>query len=119
VTTNYVPEQQASLKVISENTEGYGIGEEEVQILLDRMPRVLPSKWAELPFDGLSKKYRRVDRLQVIATVDLHKDGRKWLHVSLSRHDRLPSYSDLLEVKDLFVGREHKAIQVFPQRPST
>lgn len=43
-------------------------------------------------------------------------DGRVWLHVSASRGSRLPSYADLVEVKELFIGRERKAVQVFPSR---
>lgn len=52
--------------------------------------------------------------LYVIVSGCVEGDGRRWIHVSCSRSDRLPSWSDLRKVKDAFIGRERKAIQVLP-----
>jgi hypothetical protein len=50
----------------------------------------------------------------VILSARREEDGHDWLHVSLSRADRLPDYDDLCKVKRDWVGRFRKAIQVFP-----
>ena len=42
------------------------------------------------------------------------EDGKRWLHLSVSRRDRLPSWPELREVKNLFLGREVMAVQVLP-----
>lgn len=61
-----------------------------------------------------SKAYISAGGLRVIVTESTYDDGRWWRHVSVSLSNRLPTWSELREVKDLFVGRNRKAIQVFP-----
>lgn len=59
--------------------------------------------------------YRKIgDKVTVIVSGSTEADGRRWLHVSVSRPSRLPSWEDLREVKDTFIGRDRKAIQVLP-----
>jgi len=57
---------------------------------------------------------RHPDGRQVMISVLIEADGHPWLHVSLSRRSRLPSYADLTDTKRAFVGADRKAIQVFP-----
>jgi len=53
--------------------------------------------------------------LHVIATLD--EGGPDcWLHVSVSRKDRIPSYEDLHLVKRLFIGDHRDCVQYFPPR---
>lgn len=53
--------------------------------------------------------------LTVFASVDTLSDGRRWLHLSISRRDRLPSWKDLRDSKNLFIGAEKTAIQLLPK----
>lgn len=76
-------------------------------------PRVLPSDWTRGDDYVNAAWYRSRDGLRVCAEVEAH-EAALWLHVSVSRGDRDPSYFDLKRVKDLFIGRDRKAIQVFP-----
>lgn len=62
--------------------------------------------------DGAS--YIAKDGLQVICSADTEQDGKVWLHVSFSRRNRLPSYGDMIRVKDAFIGPKKKAIMVLP-----
>lgn len=55
-----------------------------------------------------------IDGLCVIASVDVKRDNKAWLHVSMSRKSRLPSYEDMARVKRLFIGDESTAYQIFP-----
>jgi len=83
-------------------------------------PKDLPQSWTKitlLPEDKLfgQQMYERRDGLLVIFTADrLHGDGKTWLHVSMSRKKRLPSYEDMKLVKELFIGKDRNAIQIFP-----
>lgn len=54
------------------------------------------------------------DDLKVLVSESVEADERVWLHVSFSRPTRLPTWSDLRRVKDAFIGKDKKAIQVFP-----
>lgn len=66
------------------------------------------------------------DGIKVIAEVEVQEErlrfsalGRSmkheyWLHVSFSREDKVPSYDDMVRVKEKFIGAERKAIQVLP-----
>ncbi len=59
--------------------------------------------------------YRHVAApLTVICSARPEADGKRWMHVSCSRPSRLPSWDDLRLVKDTFIGRERKALQVLP-----
>lgn len=62
--------------------------------------------------DGAGFRHR--DGLVVIVSGQTELDGRVWLHVSCSRRDRVPTWSELRMVKDLFIGRQNLAIQVLP-----
>lgn len=53
------------------------------------------------------------DRLLVVRTVEDLNDGRTWLHVSLTRRDRMPTLAELRMVKDEFIGPA-EAYQIFP-----
>ncbi len=83
------------------------------EMLLDFLPRVLPAAWKRTSVGGDGATYARRDGLRVIVTASTELDRKVWLHVSLSRADRLPSYDDMKAVKDVFVGREATACQVF------
>lgn len=44
-----------------------------------------------------------------------HHNGQDWLHVSVSRRSRLPSYDDLKKIKHDFIGDDRAAYQAFPK----
>lgn len=79
-------------------------------------PHVLPSPWqrhASAPF--------AYDSILLRAFVDAGRelDGRRWLHVSVSRHDgKLPRWRDLVEVRGIFVPAHLSALHVIP-RPTS
>ncbi len=52
--------------------------------------------------------------LRAIVTVAKESDGKRWMHVSLSRPDRLPTWEDLKLVKSTLIGKDKLAIQVLP-----
>ncbi len=54
--------------------------------------------------------------LFVMVSGAVELDGRRWVHVSASRKDRLPSYDDLAVVKAAFIGHARQAIQLFVPR---
>jgi hypothetical protein len=79
------------------------------------LPRVLPAGWQlhNDPVRGVW--YSSGDGLRVIMTAAEERDGKRWMHVSFSRANRLPSWDDLRKVKDIFIGRERLAVQVLPK----
>lgn len=78
-------------------------------------PMILTPDWHEVqcPVKG-GRAWMCENGLLVIASALIEDDGKRWLHVSLSRRTRLPSWADMHYVKDQFIGRQNKAIQVFP-----
>jgi len=85
----------------------------------DRAP-ILPPGWAAVsgygPIAAHSWTYETVGGLRVIYSLDTLDDGEEWKHVSVSRRDRLPSWEDLVLVKELFIGPEREALQLLPKR---
>ncbi len=80
------------------------------------LPLVLPENWKVLSEGVDGAVFVRRDGLQVIVSGRTEKDGHRWLHVSAANmaQERMPTYQELCEVKDLFIGRQAKAVQVFP-----
>ncbi len=81
-------------------------------------PRVLPPAWKRLnafqmPDGDTAAIYKRKGGLRVLFSVDDMPTGT-WLHASCSRATTLPSWGDLREVKDLFIGRHVFAVQILP-----
>ena len=63
-------------------------------------------------------EYMRVwyyNGLQIIASAAEMDDGREWLHVSVSRKSRLPSYDELTRIKREIIGDDKKAVLVLPE----
>lgn len=84
------------------------------EIPLDnRLPRVLPSDWVILQRFGDGYACQSRSGLRVICSTADFPDGRDWLHVSVSRVDRLPTYQELKIVKNIFIGADKFAYQVF------
>lgn len=75
---------------------------------------VLPPDWKIVETAPDGAYYKSTDGLAVIVSVATELDGKRWLHVSCSRAERLPSWFDLRRVKNVFVGEDKKAIQVLP-----
>ena len=59
--------------------------------------------------------YATWQSLRFLVSVEDARDGNKWLHASVSRHDhKLPSYEDLKALKRLCMGDHRTAVQIFP-----
>jgi hypothetical protein len=84
--------------------------------LLRALPHVLPSSWSKINAWAVpgSVAFNSIDGLTVLVSVDVI-GGIKWLHMSISRRERYPSWDDICAAKDLFVGRDREAIQVLPK----
>ena len=57
----------------------------------------------------------RVRGLAVIASASIELDGKAWLHVSVSHRYQMPTWEQLVEVKETFIGSERQALQVLPK----
>lgn len=82
-------------------------------------PVVLLAAWRELAtqsiYDMPCRVYESTFGLKVLVTAeDRGPETGVWLHVSLSRRNKLPSWSDVREVKDIFIGRERCAMHMIP-----
>lgn len=84
---------------------------------MDIVPKVLPSDWKRVaclgPDGGV---WEQRGGLGVIVSGADYPDGKDWLHLSVSRRERVPSYAELIYVKELFIGKDRKAIMVLPSR---
>lgn len=56
-------------------------------------------------------------QIKVMEDVSVKADGKRWLHVSVSKPNRkMPTYDDLQEVRQLFIGEDRECYQVFPTK---
>jgi len=83
-------------------------------------PRIIPADWTFLPAGSnqfvrvFFNRSRAARGLFVLFSVASERDSRRWIHVSASHRDRLPSWDELRDVKRVFIGDSCKAIQVLP-----
>lgn len=79
----------------------------------------VPTGWKEIPappgIGGPSRCFRSLDGGLAAVTSDDEFYGKRWLHVSISRRARMPSYDDLAFAKRTLIGDEQVAYQVFPK----
>lgn len=108
-----------------EREEALAITEEEhlesVRVRKQHTPKHLPDGWtrdfrAEQMSEGQMAAWVHRDGRSVILTAGLQPDGRWWLHVSVARPDRMPTYADLQDLKAFWIGGDLQALQVFPPR---
>lgn len=81
---------------------------------------ILPDNWMMIngAADGASfamLNSRGAPVLTVIASQKLESDYKYWIHISVARDDRLPSWDDVKMVKEIFIGKHKKAIQILPE----
>jgi hypothetical protein len=53
--------------------------------------------------------------LRVLRSKSKVRDGGTWWHVSVSRSDRMPTWSEVMKVRNEFLGPEVEAYQVLPR----
>jgi hypothetical protein len=53
--------------------------------------------------------------LRVIRSIAIRDNGERWFHLSVSRRSAIPSWSDMMKVKNEFLGLEVEAYQVMPR----
>jgi len=89
------------------------------QWLVDLTPRVLPARWQPLGpsfFRPDSLSWRNLhEALTVIMSIDDMGDFGQWHHVSVAGEIRLPSWRQLVQAKELWMG-DVLAVQVLPPR---
>jgi hypothetical protein len=101
------------------SAEAFKEANPDADISWPEMPtnRELPPGWGiRGEFDPYMTFYRRREAkgaLNVAVSARVEADGRRWLHVSVSRNERMPSYQDMKDAKRIFVGPERIAYQVF------
>jgi len=78
-------------------------------------PVVLPPAWkcVEIREDGAA--YRRKGGLSAIISCDVELDGKEWVHLSVSHRNRLPSWNELHDGKEIFLGDTY-AYLIFPPK---
>lgn len=80
-------------------------------------PKILPGNWQEHQrgADGCSYVNLK-QRLSIIWSVAQEADGRWWQHVSVAHPVRLPTWDELVSIKEWPIGRDVDAYQVIPKR---
>lgn len=56
------------------------------------------------------------DRIRVLASASINTDRKAWLHVSVSRQKRQPTWDDLVRVRDELFESEMLFVKIIPPR---
>lgn len=77
-------------------------------------PTVMPPAWEieSIMHDG-GRYIAPTLGLVAILSCQIEQDGRAWLHLSVSHRSRVPSWRELREAKEIFIG-DREAYQVLP-----
>jgi hypothetical protein len=84
-------------------------------------PMVLLPGWRKLngpvmPDGQKAKAWQHKNKLTVIMSVEDRRPGGIWWHISIAHPLGLPSWEQLVEVKEAFMGKEVKAMHLLPPR---
>lgn len=72
-------------------------------------------RWTLIEQRADGQAWRHANGLAVIISENIEGDRRAWIHLSASRQGRLPTWWDLREAKETFIG-DVTAIQVLPKK---
>ena len=95
-----------------------------LQNIVDMQPpklrRPVPSDWTQVDLNGWKFWFLNLATgLRAMLSLDTCEDDRgndsRWLHLSVSLPNRIPTWLELKKAKDAFIGRDHEAIQVLPK----
>jgi len=75
-------------------------------------PTIVPVGWRRL--DAFSYVHR--GGLAVLVSQAVERDRKKWVHLSVSHRGRLPTWDEVVAVKEIFLGTDSVALQVLPPR---
>lgn len=79
-------------------------------------PIILPPSWKQvsspIPYQRCFRKFNGL----VVLVGELEHEGDRWLHVSCSHKNKFPKWKELCEIKNIFIGDERRAIQIFPKK---
>lgn len=94
--------------------------ESETGLYGDKWDVVIGSDWSAQklpePFDPrIIRKFVSNDGLCLLVSCGLYS-GCPYIHASISRRDELPTYADLVRVKDMVFGPDRYAAMVFPPK---
>lgn len=78
-------------------------------------PVVLPPAWRMTDRTEDGAAYRRKGGLVVVISCDKEEDGRMWVHFSMSHKTRVPTWEELRDAKEIFLGDRY-AYLVFPPK---
>lgn len=79
--------------------------------------RTRGTSWRMIEHGGDGEKFASAGSdLTVIWSIAVELDHRPWLHVSAARQTRMPSYLDMVRVKEIFVGPDRFAYSVWAPR---
>jgi hypothetical protein len=81
--------------------------------LSEYVRRVYPAGWTIVERWGDGYRLQERSGLRVIVSTAEY-EGCDWMHVSLSRKDRLPSYDDMKYVKEVIIGNDRCAVEFYP-----
>lgn len=92
----------------------------DINMLLPLTGKEPPQGWRRQE-DGLASFYHGVwdndkKQMRVIISYAKYDDGRLWYHVSVSHRKRMITYDELVYIKRHWVGDDHKAIMVLPEK---
>lgn len=74
---------------------------------------ILPPNWSEGKNYGPCRVYFAENGIKILHGKENH-DGKWWDHVSISAANRMPTFEELKDIKNILIGRDKKAIQIFP-----
>ena len=83
----------------------------------------VPNHWKELesfelpPGSQVARvwRHRLIPDFKVLRSLSTTVSGEQWFHVSVSRSDRLPTWQEIVKVKNEFMGEDREAYQVIPR----
>lgn len=87
------------------------------EVFKPRLPIVLPVGWRrDAESEDGARYVNSITRMSIIVSGARELDGKRWVHVSVARPERMPSWEDLVFAKEFILGRETTALQVIPPR---
>ena len=80
-----------------------------------KFPEVLPYNWELLKTEPEGRFWIVSNVMTVICSILPYSDGKEWVHLSVARRTRLPTWEELKQVKEVILG-DRWCAQIFPPK---
>jgi hypothetical protein len=80
------------------------------------LKKVIPARYSALPCPFSDGRAYQEDTGIAILITEREYQGNLWLHISMSRYNRYPTWDEIKRIKNELIGEDVRTIMMMPEK---